>query len=69
MDCRDNILVVAGNPDGSYLLDKVLPAIGICGVSMPTGSVPPLSDDEVEILRQWIIDLGGGADGGTPDGG
>ena len=69
MDCENDILVVAGNPDGSYLLDKVLPAIGICGVSMPTGGVPPLSADDVETLRQWIIDLGGGADGGTPDGG
>jgi hypothetical protein len=67
--CENDILVVAGNPEGSYLLDKVLPAIGICGVSMPTGGVPPLSADEVETLRQWIIDLGGGADGGTPDGG
>ena len=69
MDCENDILVVAGNPDGSYLLDKVLPAIGICGVSMPTGGVPPLSADDVETLRQWIIDLGGGTDGGTPDGG
>jgi len=69
MGCESDILVVAGNPDGSYLLDKVIPSLGICGLAMPTGSVPPLSADEVETLRQWIIDLGGESDGGTPDGG
>lgn len=67
LGCEADILVVAGDPDSSYLLDKVLPAIGICGLQMPT--VGTLSADEVETLRQWIIDLGGESDGGTPDGG
>ena len=67
LGCETDILVVAGDPDASYLLDKVLNMPGICGLEMPTVGV--LSADEVETLRQWIIDLGGGADGGTPDGG
>ena len=64
--CESEILVVAGGPDGSYLLDKVLNTPGICGLSMPV--VGTLSASEIEILRQWIIDLGGSG-GGTPDGG
>jgi hypothetical protein len=66
LGCESDILVVAGDPDGSYLLDKVFNAPWICGLEMPT--VGALSAQEVETLRQWIIDLGG-ADAGTPDGG
>lgn len=64
--CTSDILVVAGDPDSSYLLDKVLNAFGICGLQMPVGD--NLSDSEVEILRQWIIDLGASS-AGAPDGG
>jgi hypothetical protein len=64
--CETSILVVAGDPDGSYLLDKVLNLPTICGLQMPlVGSLPP---DEIEILRQWIIDLGDSS-GEAPDGG
>ncbi len=64
--CENAILVVAGDPDGSYLMDKILVTPGICGPQMPLeGS---LSANEIEILQQWIIDLGGSG-GGTPDGG
>ena len=64
--CESDILVVAGDPDGSYLLDKVLSTPGICGLQMPiTGTLSP---SEIETLREWIIDLGGSG-GGTPDGG
>jgi hypothetical protein len=65
-DCESSILVVAGDPDSSYLLDKVLDLPTICGVKMPlVGDLPP---DEIEILRQWIIDLGDSS-AGAPDGG
>lgn len=64
--CESNILVVAGDPDTSYLFDKVLDLPTICGLKMPlVGDLPP---DEIEILRQWIIDLGDSS-AGAPDGG
>jgi hypothetical protein len=64
--CESKILVVAGDVDGSYLMDKILVAPGICGLQMPlVGSLPA---SEIEILREWIIDLGGSG-GGTLDGG
>jgi hypothetical protein len=66
LGCTSDILVVAGDPDGSYFLDKVLDTPGICGLPMPV--VGLLTSSEVEILRQWIIDLGGSS-GSTPDGG
>ncbi len=57
--CTSRILVVAGDPDSSYLLDKVLNVPGICGLQMPVvGSLPA---DEVEVLREWIADLGSSA--------
>ena len=64
--CESTILVVAGDPDGSYLMDKILVTPGICGLQMPL--VGSLSANEIEVLQQWIIDLGGSG-GGTPDGG
>ena len=64
--CESDILVVAGDPDGSYLFEKVLNAPGVCGLQMPiTGTLTP---SEIETLREWIIDLGGSG-GGTSDGG
>ena len=64
--CASRILVVAGAPDSSYLIDKVLNVPGICGLQMPViGTLPA---DEIEVLRQWIIDLGA-ASGSTLDGG
>jgi hypothetical protein len=66
LGCTSDTLVVAGDPDGSYLLDKVLDTIGICGLPMPV--LGSLSASEVDILRQWIIDLGA-SNGGAPDGG
>lgn len=61
--CGNDVLVVAGDPDSSHLLDKIL---GICGLQMPP--VTPLPADEVEVLQDWIVDLGSSS-GGTPDGG
>lgn len=64
--CESDVLVVPGDPDGSYLLDKVLDVPGICGLPMPFVGV--IADSDVQILRQWIIDLAGSA-GATLDGG
>jgi len=64
--CTSDTLVVAGDPDGSYLLDKVVNTPGICGLPMPV--VGNLSPSDTEVLRQWIIDLGGSS-GSALDGG
>ena len=64
--CTDQILVVAGDPDSSYLMNKILNTPGICGTQMPVVGILPAN--EVEVLRQWIIDLGSSF-GGTADGG
>jgi hypothetical protein len=64
--CEARVLVVAGEPNSSYLFDKVLGTIGICGSRMPLLSI--LSDSDVEVIREWIIELGGSSQG-TPDGG
>lgn len=64
--CEARILVVAGDPSGSYLFDKILGTIGICGSRMPLLSILP--DSDVEVIREWIIDLGGSGQG-MPDGG
>lgn len=55
--CGDEILVVAGDPDSSYLFQKILNTPGICGLPMPV--VGALDSTEIETIRQWIIDLGG----------
>ncbi len=64
--CTDRTIVVAGDPDGSYLIDKVLNVPGICGLQMPVVGTLPAED--IETLRQWILDLGGSS-GGMLDGG
>jgi len=59
--CQSKVLVVAGDPDGSYLLDKVLDMPGVCGFEMPY--VGTISESDVQVLRRWIIDLGGSGEG------
>ena len=52
------------NPDGSYLIDKLL-GEDLCGqtVQRMPASGEPLSENEVEAIRKWIEQ---GADDGTP---
>ncbi len=66
LGCTEDILVVAGDPNTSYLLEKVLNTPGICGLQMPI--IGTLSADDVEVLRQWIVDLGS-SDAAALDGG
>ena len=46
--------VAPGNPGGSYLLQKVAGSAAVGG-RMPLGG-PPLPDDAIAALRQWITD-------------
>ncbi len=55
--CTDQTLVVAGDPENSYLLDKILNEVTICGLQMPI--VGALGQEEVDVIRDWIVDLGG----------
>lgn len=51
--CSDRVRVVAGDPEASYLLDKLMGDPSICGVQMPRrGESIPAS--EIELIRGWI---------------
>jgi Planctomycete cytochrome C len=47
------ILVVPGDPDNSYLIQKIQGASGLVGVRMPQNG-PYLSDGQIRIIRRWI---------------
>lgn len=47
------IRVIPGNPDGSYLVQKIEGAQGIVGLRMPF-TPPYLTDGQILILRRWI---------------
>jgi hypothetical protein len=50
------IRVVAGNPDASYLMDKLGDGLQApCGEFMPLG-MPSLSSGELQLIRNWIAD-------------
>jgi hypothetical protein len=54
--------VAPGDPDSSYLMQKLEGAAGIAGVRMPFGG-PYLPQATIDVIRQWITD---GAPAGTP---
>ena len=47
-------LVIAGNPSGSYLVQKLEGAADIVGSRMPRTGPPFLSDAQVALIRLWI---------------
>jgi hypothetical protein len=68
--CPEQTLVVAGDPEASYLYQKTgsTPA---CGARMPS-QADPLSAEQRACLAAWITGLGGGGDdagAGGDDGG
>lgn len=48
------VRIVPGNPDGSYVVQKVEGAPGIVGLRMPFSGAPFLTDGQLLILRRWI---------------
>jgi mono/diheme cytochrome c family protein len=48
------VRVIAGNPSGSYLVQKLEGAADIVGLRMPRTGPPFLSDAQVALIRQWI---------------
>jgi hypothetical protein len=47
------IRVVPGDPDNSYIIQKLEGTAGIEGVRMPAGG-PYLTADQISLIRQWI---------------
>ena len=52
------IRVVAGDPDASYIMEKLTSATPADGTQMPPGA--PLDAERLELVRGWIAD-------GAPD--
>ena len=50
--CPDKVLVTAGDPDGSFLFEK-LDGTPSCGVRMPV-SAPALTSSQLECIAGWI---------------
>lgn len=48
------IRVIAGNPGGSYLVQKLEGAADIVGLRMPRNGPPFLTDAQIALIRQWI---------------
>lgn len=66
----DQLMVDPGNPDGSYLITKLVGGEGMDGEIMPIGD-DPLSADKVQVVKDWIASLppSEAAAGGEGDGG
>ena|SRR5687767_11653699 len=47
------VRVVAGNANGSYIVQKLEGAAGIVGERMPRNNAP-LSDAQIKMIRDWI---------------
>ena len=53
--CAERSLIAAGDPEHSYLLDK-LRGVNLCdGVRMPFEK-PPLSDADIQAISDWICE-------------
>ena len=48
------IRVIPGDPDNSYLIQKLEGTPGIVGERMPRTSGPFLTDGQISIIRRWI---------------
>ena len=54
--CKSEILVVPGDPDSSFLYDKLRSTKPRCGARMPYG-IEPLPDSALDCVRRWILGL------------
>ena len=48
------VRVIPGDPNGSYLVQKLEGAPGIVGDRMPRTGGPFLTESQIRIIRQWI---------------
>lgn len=54
--CSSRTRVVPGDSDASYIIAKLRGDADICGVRMPR-NLPPLPDDEIATIADWIENL------------
>ncbi len=50
------IRVIPGDPENSYLVQKLRGDPGIVGLRMPRNGPPYLTDDQINLVKQWIQD-------------
>ena len=48
------IRIIPGDPENSYLVQKLEGRVGIVGVRMPQNGPPYLTDGQILILKRWI---------------
>jgi hypothetical protein len=48
------ILVVPGDPESSYLYQKLEGSPGIVGLRMPRNGPPFLTDGQIQVIERWI---------------
>jgi hypothetical protein len=46
--------VIAGDPENSYLIQKLEGRAGIVGLRMPRNGPPYLTEGQISIIRRWI---------------
>ena len=46
--------VIPGDPDNSYLIQKLEGSAGISGKRMPNNGPPYLTDGQILVIRRWI---------------
>jgi cytochrome c5 len=59
------LLIAPGDPDGSYLMDKLLGTPAMQEDLMPLGD-EPLSAEELQLMRDWIASIPGGSAAAAP---
>ncbi len=64
----EKLLIAPGDPEGSYLMDKVLGTPAMQQDLMPLGgdALPPA---QVQVIREWIASMPAAGGGATPTGG
>lgn len=49
-----SLRVIPGDPDNSYLVQKLEGSAGIVGNRMPNNGPPYLTDGQIRIIKRWI---------------
>ena len=50
------VLVIPGDPDNSYLVQKIEGSPGIVGMRMPRTGGPYLTPGQITVIRRWIAE-------------